>query len=288
MQVLAKAVPIAMLTFVVSSMLAVGLSLTIREIVTPLRNGKLLTLAVLANFVLMPLAAILIARALQLAQPLGVALLILGVAGGAPFLPKLAGIAEGNLAFAVGLMVLLMVLTVGYMPVVLPVLLEGVSVDPTKIAKSLVLLMLLPLIIGLGVRARAAGVAGKTAPILNKVSSASLTLMIVAMVITNARNILSLFGTRGVLASVVFLLVGVAVGWFLGGASRDVKSALALGTAQRNIAAALVVGGQNFDDPKVVVMITVVAIVGLLVLMPISRQLGKSAAQTPVRQPAAT
>ena len=104
MEALAKAVPIAMLTFVVSSMLAVGLSLTVREIVTPLRNGKLLTLAVLANFVLMPLAAILIARVFQLAQPLGVALLILGVAAGAPFLPKLAGIAEGNLAFAVGLM----------------------------------------------------------------------------------------------------------------------------------------------------------------------------------------
>ena len=288
MEALAKAVPIAMLTFVVSSMLAAGLSLTIREIVTPLRNGKLLTLAILANFVLMPLAAILIARALQLAQPLGVALLILGVAAGAPFLPKLAGIAEGNLAFAVGLMVLLMVLTVGYMPLVLPYLLEGVSIDPTKIAKSLVLLMLLPLIVGLGVRARAAGVAGKTATILNKVSTASLTLMIVMMVITNARNIISLFGTRGVLASIVFLLVGVAVGWFLGGSSRDIKSALALGTAQRNIAAALVVGGQNFDDPKVVVMITVVAIVGLLVLMPISRQLGKSGSQTPVRQPAAT
>ena len=288
MEALAKAVPIAMLTFVVSSMLAVGLSLTVREIVTPLRNGKLLTLAVLANFVLMPLAAILIARVFQLAQPLGVALLILGVAAGAPFLPKLAGIAEGNLAFAVGLMVLLMVLTVGYMPLVLPYLLEGVSIDPTKIAKSLVLLMLLPLLIGLGVRAPDAGVAGKTATILNKVSSASLTLMILMMVITNARNIISLFGTRGVLASVVFLVVGVAVGWLLGGPSRDIKSALALGTAQRNIAAALVVGGQNFEDPKVVVMITVVAIVGLLVLMPLSRQLGKSASQAPVRQPAAT
>jgi len=33
---------------------------------------------------------------------------------------------------------------------------------------------------------------------------------------------------------------------------------------------------------------TQVAIVGLLVLMPISRQLGKSTAQAPVRQPAAT
>ena len=279
MEVLAKAVPIAMLTFVVSSMLAVGLSLTVREIVTPLRNGKLLTLAVLANFVLMPLAAILIARVLHLEQPLGVALLILGAAAGAPFLPKLASVAEGNLAFSVGLMVLLMVLTVGYMPIVLPLLLQGVEVDPMQIARSLVLLMLLPLLFGLAVRAWAATVAGRVAPWLNRLSSASLVLMMVLMVVTNARNIVSLFGTRGIFASIVFLLVGVAVGWLLGGSNRDVKSVLALGTAQRNIAAALVVGGQNFDDPTVVVMVTVVAIVGLGLLMPLARQLSKSTQQ---------
>jgi bile acid:Na+ symporter, BASS family len=268
-----------MLTFVVSSMLAVGLSLTVREIVTPLRNGKLLTLAVFANFVLMPLAAVLIGRLLQLAEPLGVALIILGAAAGAPFLPKLASVAEGNLAFSVGLMVLLMVLTVGYMPVVMPLLLQGVSVDPMKIARSLVLLMLLPLLFGLVVRARAASVAGRAASVLNGVSSASLALMMVLMVVTNARNIVSLFGTRGILASIVFLLVGIAGGWLLGGSTRDMKSVLALGTAQRNIAAALVVGGQNFDDPTVVVMIAVVAIVGLAVLMPLARQLSKSTPQ---------
>jgi bile acid:Na+ symporter, BASS family len=89
----------------------------------------------------------------------------------------------------------------------------------------------------------------------------------------------SLFGTRGILASIVFLLVGITVGWLLGGSTRDMKSVLALGTAQRNIAAALVVGGQNFDDPTVVVMIAVVAIVGLAVLMPLARQLSKSPAQ---------
>jgi len=61
-----------------------------------------------------------------------------------PFLPKRAQIARGNLAFAVALMVLLMVITVGYLPLVLPLLLPGVSVNPAKIARSLILLMLLP------------------------------------------------------------------------------------------------------------------------------------------------
>jgi predicted Na+-dependent transporter len=48
---------------------------------------------------------------------------------------------------------------------------------------------------------------------------------------------------------------------------------MALGTGQRNIAAALVVASQSFSDPKVIVMVIVVAIVGLIILMPVSRPL---------------
>ena len=250
MELLSKAVPITMLAFVVSSMLAVGLSLTIRQIVAPLRNGKLVFLALLANFVLMPLGALAIARLLRLDQPLGIALLLLGAAAGAPFLPKLAGIAKGNLAFAVGLMVLLMVLTVAYMPLVLPLLLKGVSVDPMKIARSLVLLMLLPLGAGLAVNARFGSIAERMRAPLNRISSLSLALLIVLLLVTNIQNVISLFGTRGILASILFLFAGAGIGWLLGGPGLGTKGVLALATAQRNIAAALVVGGKDFDDPR--------------------------------------
>ena len=275
MEMLSKAIPVAMLAFVVSSMLAMGLSLSFGQIIAPLRSGRLVTLALLANFVLMPLSAIAISRLLRLDQPLGVALLILGTAAGAPFLPKLAEIAKGNLAFAVGLMVLLMVLTVGFMPLVLPLLLEGVSVDPLKIARSLIFLMMLPLAAGLIFKSRYEGIAARGALLLGKISTLSLAILIVLMLVTNIQNIINLFGTRGVLASVLFLVAGSGVGWFLGGPSPGTKGVLALGTAQRNIAASLLVGGQNFDDPKVLVMVVVVAVVGLLVLIPLARGLAK-------------
>jgi bile acid:Na+ symporter, BASS family len=281
MELLSKIVPIAMLTFVVSSMLAVGLSLTIAQIMEPLRNGKLVFVALLANFVLMPLGALAIARVLRLDQPLGIALLLLGAAAGAPFLPKLAGIAKGNLAFAVGLMVLLMVLTVAYMPLVLPLLLEGVTVDPFKIARSLLLLMLLPLGIGLTVNRQFGSVAERMRPTLNRLSSLSLALLIALLLVTKIQNVIALFGTRGILASVLFLLAGLGLGWLLGGPGFATRGVLALGTAQRNIAAALVVGGKNFDDPNVVVMIVVVAVVGLLILMPLARILGARGMETP-------
>lgn len=275
MEILSKIVPIAMLAFVVSSMLSMGLSLTVQQILVPLRNYRLIVFALLANFVLMPLAAFGIARLLRLDEPLGIALFLLGTASGAPFLPLLARISKGNLAFSVGLMVLLMVVTVGYMPLVLPLMLEGVSVDPLKIGRSLVFLMMLPLAIGLLVKARVSVLAAKVQPSLGRLSIISLVLLIALLLITNMRNVLSLYGTRGVLASILFIAAGCGFGWVLGGPQSDTRGVMSLGTAQRNIAAALVVGGQNFSDPRVIVMVVVVAIVGLLLLMPFAKYLAK-------------
>jgi bile acid:Na+ symporter, BASS family len=105
MDLLNKAVTVAMLGFVVSSMLAMGSGLTIRQIIEPLRNARLVLLALLV--VLMPLGALALAKVLWLDNPFAVGLLVLGCAAGAPFLPKLAELAKGNLAFSVGAMVLL-------------------------------------------------------------------------------------------------------------------------------------------------------------------------------------
>jgi len=275
MELMQKATPVAMLVFVLSSMLAMGLGLTVGEIVAPLRNARLVVLSLLVNFVLMPIVALALADLLRLDEPLGVGLLLLGAAAGAPFLPKLAQIAKGNLAFGVGLMVLLMVVTVGYLPLVLPSLLPGVTVNPAQIARSLFLLMLLPLAGALAVKAYFADVAARTKPLLDRLSNLGLIVLVVLITVTNVNNVLAVFGTRGILAGLLFIAMGFAIGWMLGGPDTSTRRVLALGTAQRNIAAALVVGSQSFSDPKVVVMVVVVAIVSLLVLMPLSRKLAK-------------
>jgi bile acid:Na+ symporter, BASS family len=254
MEIMQKATSAAMLVFVVSSMLAMGLGLTVAQIIAPLRNVRLVVLSLVANFVLIPLAALALAKMLRLDEPLGVGLLLLGVAAGAPFLPKLTQIAKGNLAFAVGLMVLLMVVTVGYLPLVLPALLPGVSVNPAKIARSLFLLMLLPVAGALAVNAQFPTAAARAKPVLNQASNLSLILLVLLLTVVNINNVLAVFGTRGILAGLLFIGLAYGVGLLLGGPATDTRAVLALGTAQRNIAAALVVGSQSFSDPKVVVM----------------------------------
>jgi bile acid:Na+ symporter, BASS family len=272
-QLLSKAATVAMLSFVVSSMLAMGAGLTVSQISEPLRNVRLVVLALLANFVVMPLAALALARVLSLDEPFGVGLLLLGCAGGAPFLPKLAELRKGNLAFAVGAMVLLMIVTVGYLPIVLPLLLPGVTVDPWEIARSLLVLMLLPLGIGLVLKARFGDLAARVKPLLDRISNVSLILLVCLITAANIDKVLQVFGTRGILAGLLFIGLGLGTGWLLGGSSADTRKVMALGTGQRNVAAALVVASQSFSDPKVGVMVIVVAIVGLIVFMPLSRAL---------------
>ena len=211
MDLLNKAVTVAMLGFVVSSMLAMGSGLTIRQIIEPLRNARLVLLALLANFVLMPLGALALAKVLWLDNPFGVGLLVLGCAAGAPFLPKLAELAKGNLAFSVGAMVLLMVVTVGYLPVVMPLLLPGVTVDPWNIARSLVLLMLLPLATGLALKARYEELASRVKSMLDWISNISLILLVLLITAANIDKVLQVFGTRGILAGLLFIALGLGL-----------------------------------------------------------------------------
>ncbi|MGB7096278.1 MAG: bile acid:sodium symporter, partial [Anaerolineales bacterium] len=121
---------ISALTFIITSMLAMGLSLTVKQIMDPLRNMRLVLLALLANFVLVPALAYLITVVIPLDDGLATGLILVGTAAGAPFLPKLVQAAKGSAAFSVGLMTLLMIVTVIYLPIVLPILLPGASVNP--------------------------------------------------------------------------------------------------------------------------------------------------------------
>ena len=264
-----KVATTALLGFVVSSMMTMGLGFTVRQIFDALRDVRLVLLALLANFVAMPLGALALDKMLRLDEPLGVGLLLLGAAAGAPFLPKLTELAKGDLPFSVGIMVLLTIGTVGYLPLVLPLLLPGINVDSKKIAGWLFLLTLLPLAGGLALRARCGEVAARVKPVLDWVCNVTLVPMVLLLAVANFDKILHVFGTRGILAGFLLIGLGFGIGWMVGGPGSDRRRALALGTGQRNVAAALVVASESFGDPSVVIMVIVVTIVGLLTLLPL-------------------
>ena len=264
------------LTFILTSMLAMGLSLTVRQIVDPLKNVKVVLLALLANFVLVPAIAYGITLLIPLDDGLATGLIIVGAAAGAPFLPKLVQLAKGNAAFSVGLMTLLMIVTVIYLPIVLPLLLPGASVNPWDIAQSLIFAMLLPLAIGLFIKARYSETAASLQPHMSQISSLAIVLMLVTVLVLEFSTIIGAIGTGGLLVAVIFVIASLAVGLLFGGSGAGMRSVMGLGTAQRNLSAAMLVAVQNFsDDPNVLLMVMLVAILGLVLLGIVAGEMGK-------------
>lgn len=266
------------LVFVISIMLSLGLSLTLPQILNSLKDFGFVLRVLLANFVLVPLVAYLLTRIIPLEPSLAIGLILLATAAGAPILPKLIELSKGNVPLSVGVMILQTVVTVFYMPVVLPLLLPGVQVNPSDIARSLIALMLIPLAIGLFVYARYEALANTLQPYMAQASTTSLLMLFVLMLVLNIQNVLGTVGSGAVLTALLLIAASFGSGYLLGGRSQDAQVVSAFGAAQRNMAAAMVVATANFhDDPEVLTMILIASIL-MLAMIPLAGEIGRRAA----------
>ncbi len=267
---------LGVLIFIITSMLGMGFSLTIPQIIAPLKNRRLVVMSLVANFVFVPVLALVIVRIIPLSEGLQIGLILVGFAAGAPFLPKLVQVAKGDMAFTAGLMVLLMVVTIAYLPIVLPFILTGVQVNPSEIARSLIVLMLIPLAIALFIRARYEDVAKGLIPTMSMAANISLAAMFIGYFVGYWDVTFGVLGTGGILVAILLVVGAVVIGYLLGGKNTDIKKVLALGTGQRNLAAAFAVASSNFaSSPEVVLEVMDVAVVGLIILMLIAGELGR-------------
>jgi predicted Na+-dependent transporter len=213
---------------IAASMFAMGLGLTLAQIVHPLKNARLVVLALLANFVLVPLLAYAISLIIPLEDSLKVGLMVLALSAGAPFLVLEARGAKANLGLAVGVMTLLMVVTIFYLPLVLPLLLTGVDVDAGAIAKSLIVLMLIPLILGLLVKPISPDTAQHWARTMNKIGSLGIMILLMVGLGLNVSNVIGLIGTGGFLALLLFIFGSLLIGFGVGGRDPGARNVMGL------------------------------------------------------------
>jgi BASS family bile acid:Na+ symporter len=272
-EILSVMTQVGMLLFVVGGMAAMGLGLTVSRIATPLRDGRMVVLLLLANFVVVPAVAIAAARLLPMDKDSATAVVLIGCVAGAPFLPKLAQLAKADVALAVGSMVLLMVVTVGYAPIVVPLVIPGVTVDPLAVAQSLVLFMLIPLGIGLLVRARLSELADSWVGPAGQASSVGLLLGITSALLVSWQDVIGAIGTWIFVGVAIVLVAGLVGGWLAAVGRPGDRVLLGLATAQRNIAAAIVVATTIGGD--VVVLTLVGALVIPIVLIVLAGAIGK-------------
>jgi BASS family bile acid:Na+ symporter len=242
-------------------------------------------LAAVANFVVAPALAYGLVALIPLEESHAIGLLLLGGAAGAPFLPKLAELARGDVAFSVGLMMLLMAGSVVFMPVVLPLMIPGLAPEPWPLLRPLLFTMLAPLAAGMAVRAASRTWADRLRPGFIVASNVSMVLVLALLIGLNFRAMGETFGSGAVAVGVVFVSLSLLAGYALGGPAPGTRSVLGVGTGQRNVAAALLIATQNFpDQPGVVVMLLVTTLAGLVVLVAAARRFARPAVPAPASE----
>lgn len=264
----------AVTVFAVTSMLSVGFDHTVRQVIGPLRNVGGVIRALLANFVLVPLLALLVLRVLPLPEPHAIGIFLIATAAGAPFLIKLAEAAGSDVALSATLLVLLLPATIIYMPLVVPLALPDAAVSASSIATPLVITMLLPLGAGLLVRHFFEDAATLLQPLTAKVSTLALVVLLLATILANLRGILAVVLTTSILAALIVIGGAFVIGYALG-FDRESREVLGLGTSQRNIAAATVVATQAVEHTDTVIMVIVASLAGFAILFPVAAWLRK-------------
>lgn len=271
-----NAIPYIAPVFVISTMLNVGLTQKLSDILGHLQNRSFVLKVLLANFVAAPLAMMLMLYFAPIEPTLKAGLLIFSLCAGAPFLIKLTQMAEHRLSLGAAVMMLLMVVTVPYVPIVLPLILSGLTVDAWAIAQTLGLQMLLPIALGMLAMQLIPALSQKFQPWIGRLGNLTLYILILATLIGYAGNMLSIVGTGAILVGLAFVLIAFGLGYWTGAGKDHFEDIGGLGTAQRNTAAATIIAVENFSEyPDVLVMITLANTLGIIMLLLIAKRLSR-------------
>jgi ACR3 family arsenite transporter len=258
--------------FIAGVLFVAGLEVTFAQALAPLKNRSILIRSLLANIVLAPLIVYAMSIVFPLERPFMIGVLLYGFAAGAPYTPKLVSVAAGDVPTSIGLTILLTVLTIFYMPLILPFLVPGTSIGIWDIAEPLLLQMFVPLVIGLLLRHFNEQLAAKALRPANVIVNLSLLVFLVLALVLHHEALLAIVGTGVVSSAAALTVLTFGAGCLLGRGGQKGKVTLGLVTTARNIGAAATIAMANFgNEPKVLLTIVVCLFVVFALAFPAAK-----------------
>jgi len=255
--------------------LAVGMGATFADVAYLWRRPALLLRSVLAMYVLVPLAAFVLAEFLPLAPGVRVALLVIAVSAGAPLLPR--RLRFGGSPYVFSLVVTSSLLAIVLVPAWLAVLSRhfdvAIHVGTADVAAVLARAFLLPLVIGilLGMALRRV-VPARTERIADTVFALAAVVLAVAtlILIADQWQVFTEVRGPGIVALLALMVISVAIGHALGGPNPDDRTALAIACCTRHIGIVVILAA-TFRGPRAVVLLAVYLVAASAVSIPYLR-----------------
>ena len=208
------------LIFVVTASLGQGLGVARQSMGPPLKaHSQLNIMLLISTFIVVPALLIGLAALLPFASQVKMAIVVLAICGGAPFVPWLVSLAKGNVAYGAAATTVLLLATFIVLPLAVPALQSalGTNADVTawKILWPLLVFMLLPFLIGVIIRARSLSLTTALGSWLGPVSITFLMAHIVLFIGYSWSDFVSIAGYGQMAFSLVFPLLGMLVGYLL-------------------------------------------------------------------------
>ena len=266
-------VGLALKTSIMLTLFGFGLQATLEDLLFLARRPLMLAKSLSAIFIVMPLFAILITRVFSFNSTVVTALIALSISPVPPLLPKKVTKSGGRASYEFGLMVTAASLSMVFIPTAVYVIGKyfdrPFAMNPSAVAKVIVLSVLLPLIAGMVVHKFAPAAAEWIAHPLIRIATIVLLIGVLCILVFALPTAWALVGDGTILAFIAFVIVGLAVGHLLGGPHSDERLGLALSTACRHPGLAIAIAGANIpEDHHVVSAVLLYTITNVVLTIP--------------------
>jgi bile acid:Na+ symporter, BASS family len=267
------AVKLTLLAGIMLTVVAVGLKATWGDPTSLFRHPSLLIRSMLAMSVLTPIVACVMAAVFHLHPAVRIALVTLAVSPVPPFLPMKEATAGGQSSYIIGLLFATGLLAIVFIPLTLVVLAHFVDIEldisMAKVASTVAMTVLVPLLVGIGIRAAVGDRAERLVRPTGIVAAVLLILGLLAVLVAVGPGMWALVGNGTLAAMAVYAIIALGIGHVLGGPLPGNRATLGLSAATRHPGVALAIASANFPDQTLALpAILLFAIVGAVVSAP--------------------
>jgi BASS family bile acid:Na+ symporter len=266
-----------------ATVLSLGMTFTVAQLLAPLRRTGLVVAMVALNAVVIPAIAWGVAKGLPINEAYvdGLVLATLGAGSAAGI--KAAQLAKNaDLALAVSVVVVLQLVNIVSVPIWAGQVVSGASLSAWDILKSLLLLVLIPLIIGLVAKARYPDHAAEWTGGLVKIANLALVVAIAAGISVNWQTIVDLLGSWVLVASLVIIAIALTLGLLLGVKDAQTRTTTGLVSGMRFGSLGLVIiGTQLGGNPDYLGPALVFALLDVLLPIVLAIEIGRRFQRAP-------
>lgn len=243
------------MTSVILLMVGAGLSIPFAQVVEIARRLQLLVRGLAVNFIITPVLIYLSIRWLPISPDVKIGIMLMAAAPVAPMAPPFVGMAKGDLAYSVGLMTIVALLSVPLTPLIISLALPksegGVVVDPLQIIQTLLTVQLIPIIAGMVCRQVKPALAEKLLGFVPRIGQIGLLVGVGLLLAAQFKQIISIELVAYLVMPLLVVAMLFAGGWMMIGQKPGLRRSLAVSTAIRNIPLAFLIANASFPGSAV-------------------------------------